>query len=807
MILKDLRYGLRSLSRRPTFTLIALLTLAIGIGATTSMFTLVNSVLLKPLPYPDSHELVTLVRQNTAKPGLGSQSHDFKTFVEWRKANTQFQALSFWAYDQFTYTQNDQHEPLSAHITSTDFFSVFNVPPLMGRWYDKSDLGKRVVVLSHHAWLTHFQSAQNIVGRTITLDKEPALVIGVMPEGFITNDDQSVKLWSLIDSLGRPGNVIGRLKTGISLEQAQQQASVLERIVNERRGSTDALYKIDIVSIVDSLTKDSKQGLVLLMAAVIAVFLIAVLNVVNLTFAHYANRTQELAVRVSVGASRYRLLRQLMVESLLLSVCGGILGLLIAAWGVELILYALPNSMPRVDEIALDLNAMLVTFGLSIIAGVIASLLPAYTLVNPKKLGALIKQAGQQTTGNKQSHKIRRGLVSLEVGVAVILLIGAGLLLRSYSTLLNQEPGFNSDNIMTGHIWLPNNYQRGQYLPYWNQLITKLEQHPAVESAAATTTLPMKRHGIDYNVNYTFSGAPEFLPGEAPEAAIRSVTTNYFNTLQIPLLEGRHFDDRDRSDASLTVIINRELADRLWPDESPVGRELILTSGGANNHLRIIGVVSNVKHKSLSSGPQPEFYIHHEQGTYVGMTVFIRAKGSNLNNLQKAQKNDPAALAKILTNVVAEIDASVPLINILSLEEATINTLQEQRLLMLILVIFSVIALVLASIGVYGISDNMVAQRTNEIGIRIAIGARPKAILRWIVWDTARPVLIGASVGLIVGALLVQLLASFIYGIALWDPLTYAMVPSLLALVGIIAAWVPARRATLIHPQQALHYE
>ncbi|TQV88558.1 ABC transporter permease [Aliikangiella coralliicola] len=794
-LMKDISFSFRTLTSRPIYSLIALLTLALGISVTATMFTLVNSILYKPLPMPESEQLMILSIENKTK-SKKSTSFNLNIFHQMTKVDGVFESIAFWAYDQTTLTENNSSKPLYNLRVSEDYFRALGVQPIKGRWHTIDDKGKNNVLISYDLWRDEFQQSETILGRSILLDLKPHTIIGVMPPGFNSTGDLNIQVWNLLETLDRPGGLIARLKSDVNQETASQQLTPYNQVLNQVRQEKSEVWRLKLTSMVESLTKNYKPALVLLMLSVLAVFLIAVLNVVNLSFAQFGNRIQELAIRVSVGATRVRLVKQLLVENLMLSFAGGALGLLLAAWGLKLVKHLSPADLPRIHELAMDVEAVMVIVSLIVIAGVLTTLVPAFSLVHPKKLALVLKSAGRKMTGDKKSNRIRRSLVAIEVCVAVILLIATGLLLQNYISLLQQPPGFKSDNIIAGHVWLPEQFgsKRKEYL-HWRSLINEIEKLPGVKAVAATTSLPMMPTGIDYDVNYSYTGMSESLPGEEPQAATRSITGNYFSTLQIPIIDGREFDERDTANSSKVVIINRALAERLWQEKSIIGRELVLPSWMGGTH-HIVGVVENVKHRALSSEIKPEFYLPFAQRVYSGMSFIVQVDSQQTK-----------ILPRLLANTATSVDITAPMTNISSLHRLTVDSIAAEKLMLSILAIFASLALFLASIGVYGISDNMVNQRTNEIGIRMALGARPKTILRWILWESSRPVIAGAVLGLILVGFLGTIMSKILYGVSVWEPTIYLSVPATLVLVGIIAAWTPAKKATKIHPQEALHCE
>ena len=793
-LLDDIKFGFRNLVANPTFSLIAIVTLALGIGVTTAMFTLVNSVLLKPLPFPDADELVYLSLENK-KTGEPSTNTHIGFVERMETLQTPLSEIAYYAYDQVTLAKGDMQLPFTVLITSHNFLSMYGVQPQLGRWYEKRDINTQSIVISHDLWQNEFAGDPQIVNRTIKLNNSDFTVLGVMPEKYSSTGFTTVDFWLPINDLDRPVNIVARLKPGLDTQQAKLQSAAIERLLDELIGESDSVWEVKYTTVLESIVGDSKQSLYLLLASVLAVFMIAVLNVVNLTYAQYANRTQELAVRISVGATRGRLLKQLLTESTLLCTIGGIAGLLLAAWSIEWIRSYMGTRLPRLHEIGLDQTAVLAALVLISVSAMATALIPAYSLVNPTKLADAIKQAGRKATGDKNSQRVRRMLVSSEVCVAVILLVCAGLLMRSYFHLADQDTGFKTDNVVTGHIWLPDNFSpKPNRQSFWLNVVEALKEQPGVTEVAATSTMPMGRTGIDYPVNYSYAGAPAVPKGEEPTANVRSITPDYFALLQVPIIEGREFDYRDTQDSAKVVVINDYLAKTIWPNESALGQVLSLPiwMGGAHT---VVGVVGNVKHRGLRSVPLPEFFLPVTQHNYPGMTFLVKSNRA------------PGEIKNVMFNTSVDMEATAPMILLETLEDLTRASIVGEKLLLTVLGVFAAVALLLASIGVYGISDNMVTQRTNEIGIRMAIGARPGVIRRWIVLDAAKPVIAGAVIGVVLAFVCAQFLASVLFGVNVFDPLTFVAVPFVLMIVGIVATWLPALRATRIHPQQALNYE
>jgi putative ABC transport system permease protein len=790
----DIKFGLRNLKSKPLYTIIALLTLTVGIGVTTAMYTLVNNVLLQPLPFPDSEQLV-LVQTVNNKTGAVSRSTSINFYERLKNTPAPIEDLAFYAYDQTTLEVGDIQKPLTLLLTSVNYMKTYGLQPIIGRWFDESDINTNDVIISYEFWQQELEARPDVLNKTLRLNKQDVNIIAVMPRGYEDMGYAGGSFWTAIDTLDRPVNLVGRLKDGLTIDQALAQSAGWQRVIDTSNDNAETVYKIGYVSMLDDMVKDSRGALYLLLASVLAVFCIAVLNVVNLSFAQFTNRTQELAVRVSIGATRGRLLRQLLSESSLLCVIGGAFGLLLAAWVLEGIQSMMGSRLPRMYEVSIDANAVFAVVVLITLATIATSIIPGYTVANPKKLANAIKQAGGKATGDKHSQRVRRILVAGEVSIAVVLLIFTGLLLKSYTQLAQQETGFNSKNITTGHVWLATNFDpKPTRSAYWLSLVEKLKEQPSVVSVAATSTMPMSRTGIDFPVSYSYPSAPAVPSGEEPRAALRSITPDYFETLGVQIIEGREFDIRDTADSPKVVVINQHLANAAWPTETAIGKTLQLPQWIGDK--RVVGVVGNMKHNGLRASVQSEFFLPVTQHDYPGMSFLVKTQNSSNVDLK----------ANMLRASV-ELETTAPMILIESLETLTNQSILSEKILLNIMGIFAIIALCLASIGVYGISDNMVSQRINEIGIRMAVGANPSAIRKWILLDTVKPVALGAIIGLLCSLLGARLLASSLYGVKSWDLITFASIPIILIVVGIIATWLPTRKATSVHPQIALQYD
>ena len=802
---QDLRYGVRVLRARPAFSAIAIMTLALGIGANTAIFSVVNAVLLRPLPYSEAERIVLLWGRN---PHLNLNQTEFPAsypdFDDWRKQARAFDHISALLPGSFNLSDLTQPERVGFIGVTEDFFKALGVEAMMGRTFsdEEAEPGReRVVVLSHDFWQRRFGADASVIDRTITLDGRSYRIIGIMPAGFrfAENTDMPpssgfpsrVDLWTplaLRDSeINQRGNrvliILGRLKSGVSLAQAQGEMNSITASLGEAHPNTNDGFGVEVVPLREQLVGKVRPALLILFAAVAFVLLIACANVANLMLARATTRRKEIAVRLALGASRPRIVRQLLTEGLLLSLLGGLAGLLLSLWGMDILLAATPANLPRMAEAGLDYRLIGFALSLSLLTGMIFSLVPALQASNPN-LNESLKEGGRSTTEGGQ--RLRGLLVIAEVALTLVLLVGAGLMVRSFIRLQQVDIGFDPKNILTMQINLPLEQYAGgrEWSDFFDRLIERVEFLPGVETAAVTQYLPVS--GTEGSVGFQIVGR-EADPNLITSAGIRRVSPGYFRTLGVPLLRGRDFTKQDAQDRK-AIIINEAMARRFWPGRDPLGQQINLFG----TVREIAGIVKDVKYSSADKGADPALY---QPVNLWFMNLVVRTSV------------EPAGLIAAVRNEVQAIDKNLPVANVATMEQILSTSLAAQQFNMLLLGIFAVVAFVMAMVGIYGVMSYMVTQNTREIGIRMALGARPGNILKLVVGQGMVLTLAGLSVGVPGAFALTRYLESLLFDISPTDPLTFASVSLLLAGVALLACYIPARRAARVDPMVALRYE
>ncbi|HWN99499.1 MAG TPA: ABC transporter permease [Blastocatellia bacterium] len=796
-LLQDLRYGLRSLLRKPGFTLIAVITLALGIGANTAIFSVVNTVLLKTLPYKDGDRLVAVwgrlkqVDQVELSP---------TEFADYRERSRAFGQLA--AAERANLNLTGAREPvrLEGQAVTANLFPMLGVAPLIGRTFtaEEDKANARVAVLSYGLWQKALGGQADAVGKTITLDGNTYEVIGVMPGAFqfpppVTNYKQS-EIWvprSLENETRRAAHnlfTIGQLAPGTSFAQARAEmdgiAKQLEQEDSRRQGG------VNLVPLQAQVGRQLQPSLLILAGAVGFVLLIACANVANLMLASASARQKEIAVRLALGASRWRIIRQLLTESLLLSLVGGGLGLLLAAWGSEAIRAAGADQIPRADQIAVDGFVLGFTLLLSVVTGVIFGLAPALQ-ASRADLNITLKEGGRSGSAPGR-HRLRSGLVMVEVALSLVLLVGAGLLIKSFWRLVNVDPGFDTQRLLSVELSLTSE-RYAEELPrsiFYQQLLERLSTLPGVQAAAIVNHPPFSgRRGIDA---FKIEGKPDPTGIEdTPLADARVISPDYFQMMSIPVLQGRAFNASDTRDSLQTVIINQAFAERYWPGEDPLGRRLSEGEGW----LTVIGVVGDVRQSGLDQEAAPHVYAPYLQAPLRRSGVLVRTS------------SDPLSLVTAVRSQVSAIDPDQPIYNVHTMYELIAGSMSGRRLNLLLLGVFALTALTLASIGIYGVISYSVTQRIHEIGIRMALGAQSRDVLRLILKQGMTPVVVGMAAG-IAGALgLTRVMSTLLFGVTANDPSTFAAIALLLGIVALVACYIPARRATRVDPMIALRYE
>jgi putative ABC transport system permease protein len=804
-LLKDIRYAARVLGKSPGFTLVAVLVTALGIGANTAIFSVVNAVLLRPLPFEHSERLVQAMRVN-AKKGTTTTSHSFPNFADERAQTHAFEALAAYTDMDAALTGTGAPERVSGVSASADLFRVLGVGARLGRLFapdDEQPGGAPVVVITTGMWQRRFGADTEALGRQITLDGKARTIVGVLPASFqFPFVNGTPEYFVPLDPQGdmekqRGANyldVLGRLKEGATREQAEAEMRSVAARLEQDYQEDDAGRTESLVSAQEQLVGNLRTRLLLLLGVVGLVLLVACANVANLQLARASGRGREVAIRTALGAGRWRVVRQLLTENLVLSLAGGALGLLLAAWGVALISSFVPADIPRFKEAGLDPNVLAFTLAASVLTGVVFGLAPALQ-ASRIDLGESLKEGGRGSTAGRARNRVRSALIVLEVAVSLVVLVCAGLLVKSFVNLRNTNPGFDPRRVMTASVSLPEiKYSKDEQLrQFYHEAVGRAAQLPGVDGAAAIMPLPLSNNGI--NVTFTVEGQPDPGPGARPISAARVITPDYLRVMGIPVLRGRAFDERDTADSPKVLLINESLARQLFPGEDPLGRKLDV---GINSiHGEIVGVVGDVRSRGLEKEAGLEFYLPYEQTPFNSMQLVLRAK----------EGQDPSSLAAPLRSVVREIDRDVPLYEVHPMEQLVADSVARQRFLMTLLASFAGLALVLAAAGIFSVMSFLVTQRTHEIGVRVALGAQGRDILRMVVRYGMGLALAGVGAGLFVAFALTRLMSGLLYGVSATDPLTFAAVALLLAAVALLACLVPARRATKVDPMVALRYE
>ena len=805
-LLHDLRYAARTQLKNPAFTIVAVIALALGIGANTAIFSVVNTVLLRPLPFKDPERLV-MVWEDASKHGYPRDTPAAANFADWRDQNQVFESMAAIADESFNLTGAGDPERLEGRRVSVNLFPMLGVEPQIGRVFtapEDQPGSHQVALLSYGLWQRRFGGDASIVGKPLTLNGESYTVVGVMPARFQfpTSDDQ---LWVPIALTSEQAanrnrhylQVVARLKPGATLEQAQTEMSTIASRLEQQYPQSNADLGAAVTSLHEHLVGDIRPALLILLGAVGLVLLIACANVANLLLARAAVRQKEIAVRVALGARRWRLIRQFLTESVLLSTLGGVVGLVIAYTGLVLLRAFIPENISQAREISVDLKVLGFTLFVSVATGVIFGLAPAIQAVRFNQSETL-KEGGRDAATGGSGKRLRSLLVMSEVAISLVLLIGAGLLINSFLRLRNVDPGFRTDNLLTMKIVLPEpKYEEFERrLTFYTDLVQRVQSLAGVRSAAVTTNLPLYKQGNSISVR--IEGQPEPPPGKAPIVVTRIISPGYFDTMTIPLLSGRNLNDQDtETSRNASVVISETTARRFWPNEDPVGKRIAAGRVRSDEDwMNVVGVVKDVRQFELTAEPRPQMYLSYRQAGFFAPT-----------DLVVKTDVDPASMAATVRKAVWEIDKDQPVSNIRTMEEILGESIARQRFSMLLLAIFAGVALVLAAVGIYGVMSYSVAQRTHEIGIRMALGAQTGAVLKLAVGYGMKLVIIGIVVGLIAAFALTRVMATLLFGITATDPTTFTLISLLLVLVAAIASYIPARRATKVDPIVALRYE
>src|ERR1041384_2290699 len=807
-IIKDIRYGARGLGKHPGFTAIVVITLALGIGASTAIFSVVDNVLLRRLPYRNSERIVAIEEINReGKRGQVTSAN----FLDWRAQNTVFEQLAAIKTTTANVALSDQAERIDLAQTNANFFDVFGITPQYGRLFipaDEQAGHAPVVVVSHALWQRRFGADPSLVGKPITLDGSTYNVIGIAPPGFQYPD--KTELWlpplRLVPELF-PGQdvtqtrrmgylaAVALLKPGVSVQQAASEMETITARLRQQYPDANNTRFNRVVSLHEHLVGDTNKLLWLLLGAVTFVLLIGCANVANLLLASGASRQKEMAIRTALGASRARVVRQLFTESTLLALTGGTVGLLIAYWGVAGITKLLPDDFPRLNEIHMNVRVLAFTFAASVLTGILFGLVPALQISRPDVQEA-IRETGRGVSGNRRQSRFRQALIVVEVALSVVLLVGAGLLFRSFLRLQSVNTGFVAEHVWTAKLTPSGTSYKDQadYDKFYSQVLEKVSAVPGVQDAGVINTLPLDKGPT---AGFRVDGRPVTTPDKWPMANYRAVSPNYFRAMGIPVLQGRAYTDRDNLNSPLVMIVNQKLADEEFSGENPIGKRI--TFGNTNNNqpvwFEIVGVVANVRSLELSEEPTAELYFATLQDYWPAMSLVVRSNVDSPN------------LSASVRQIVNEVDKSVPVSNVQMMDHVVSASITQPRFNLFLLGLFSTVAMLLSAAGIYGVTAYSVTQRTHELGIRIALGAQVGDVLKMILGQGMVVIGIGLVIGLAAAFALVRLLRSFLFGVGEKDPFTFVAITVLLLLVALLACYIPARRATKVDPLEALRYE
>ena len=809
-LFQDLRYGIRMLIQKPTFTAVAVLALALGIGANSAIFSVVNAVLIRPLPYkaPDSLMLVW----TRFEPDLPQNWVSGPELIDFRQRSSSFEEFAALTWPTVSLTGSGDPEQIQAGTVSANLFGMLGIEPALGRTFtDDEDRpnAERVVVLSHGFWKRRFGSDANIIGQTISLNGQNSSVIGIMPEefGLLPPDAQSprtIEVWLpiAVDFSAAPrGNhglrVIGRLKEGVTQEQARAEMGAIGQQMDQEFYGNTGSFGVNAVPLLGHVVRTIKPTLVILLVIVGLVLLIACANVANLLLARAVAREKEIAVRTALGAGRTRIIRQLLTESVVLSSVSGALGLLLSIGGLKALIAFAPQNVPRLDEVSVDFRVLLFTISASLMTGIVFGLVPAYQ-ASRSDLNESLKEGGRGSTKGGHGGTIRNILVISEVALALVVLTSAGLMIRSFLRLQQVNPGFKSENVLTARLALPlSRYpENPQVISFYQQALERVRNLPGVTSVGSVSHLPLS--GSYTSGTVTVENPPADSAPASFEADRRAISPDYFSSMDVPLITGRYFDEGDKADGPGVVIIDETFARRFWQNDNPLGRRVKV--GGNQSTapwLTIVGVVGNVKHYGLNAQGREMVYFPYGQlvGTARSMFLTIHTTG------------DPLDIASALRSEIWAVNPNQPVSNITPLEDLVYGSVAQPRFSMVLLGTFAVVALILAAVGVYGVMNYSVSQRTHEIGIRMALGAQTLDVMKIVVGQGLLLAGIGVGIGAGLALALMRLMSSLLFGVTAADPGTFVAVSLLLACVAVASSFIPARKATKIDPMVALRYE
>jgi predicted permease len=804
----DLRFAIRQLCRNLGFSLTAILTLALGIGATTAVFSLVNTILLRPLPFPAQNRLMWLAQQDHSLPGVVPEGLSYPDYFDWRAQSHTFSGMASYRGGGVTLQTAGEAQRLDAQQVSANFFQVLGVAPMLGRdfrWEDEKP-GNREVMLSYSLWQLEFGSAKDIAGKTIQMDDHAYTVAGVMPKGFqFPLESPAPALWKSIaedaegkdPQTGQRGfdslDIVGRLKPGVTVKQAKADLSLIaSNLARQYRDSNKQYSSALVEQELTHITGDTRPALRLLLGAVTLVLLIVCANVAGLLLARGSRRSAEFALRAAIGASRATIIRQLLVESITLSLCGGAAGVALAYVLLHASVRLMPLNIPRIEDATIDANVLLFDLTLSLVTGLVFGLLPAWRVSRSTPAQAL-RDGSRTVAGGHTQNNVQSGLVIAQTAIGLVLLVSSGLLIRSFVRILNVDPGFDPKHVITARIRVSfDKVSHDQHVQFYQQLVARISSLPGVRSASAGWPLPMSNN--DSSVSFSIQGRP-VAKGDEPSESIALAMPGYFESMRIPLVAGRTFGEHDGLKGAPTIIVNRAFANKYFPGESPVGKHIRVNEGDdvfEHPMREVVGVVGDIRHRGLTADTAPQYYLPYAQAVITNPYLTVRTEG------------DPLALQSALRTAIHDMDKSAPIYQVSTLEDYVSKSAAQPRFETILIAGFAVIALVLAAIGLYGLLSYMVVQRTLEIGLRMALGAQRADVLGMIVRRGLALSLIGVTAGLAISVGITRLLSGMLYGIRPTDPVTFAAMSGLLLLVGVAASSIPAFRAARVDPMKTL---
>ena len=807
-LLQDVRYAIRTLARTPGFSIVAVIVLALGIGANTAIFTIVNAALIEPLPYKDPDRLVLLWETNVRRPGRSNVVGP-ANYLRWKERATAFEDISAFADTRAVLTGGGEPEEVTAQLMIGGMFQILGVPPMLGRTFTDAELAdpaSNVTVLSYRLWHRRFGADPSVVGRTVQLNSAPRMVIGVMPPDVqlltkLSLVGRATDLWvpnplseSARTPRGRSTSVVGRLKPGVSIDQAQAEMSTIAAGLTAEFPQFNTGWGARVVSIRDEIAGDIRPALLVLAGAVAFVLLIACANVANLLLARGASRHREMAIRSALGAAKIRVMRQLLTESLVLGLAGGIVGLVMAQWSLGLLIALSPVDLTTLGHVRLSYPVLAFTAAVSLLTAVICGFAPAFEGARVDVQDSL-KEGARSVAGGSRARRLRQVFVVSEVALAVVLLVGAGLMIRSFASLQSVDTGMNTRDVLTVRVALPGRKynEPGKTLRFFEDAVRRVAALPGVQSAGIVSYLPFT--GLGAGTGFSIVGEPPAAPGNGLTTDVTVCDVGYLQTMRLQLLKGRLFTEREMRERSNVVVINEALASRYFPGQDPLGKQVVILMNDPIVPTEVIGIVSNAKFVDLRTDARPTSYWPHPQLPYTAMTLAVRTAA------------DPMSYASAIEREVHAIDKDQPVSDVRTMDQWVARSLAQARFSSMLLTVFALLALILASIGIYGVMSYAVTQRTPEIGIRLALGAETRNILSLVVGNGLRLAGLGLAIGIVLALPLSRTLSSLLFNTASTDPLTFAGVVVVLGAVALMACYLPARRASHIAPMEALRHQ